>query len=115
MTGPETTARLEAPSVDDPTLAEIVRRLVGVYRPDLIYLFGLTARGDPSPDSDYDLMVVVPDETPPELRRGALAYEAFRGIPASTDVLVQKAIQKLEERSAFVKKKHRDENSHVNI
>jgi dTMP kinase len=33
---------------------------------------------------------------------------------ASTDVLVQKAIQKLEERSAFVKKKHRDENSHVN-
>jgi len=33
-------------------LAEIVRRMVEVYRPERIYLFGSTARGDAGPDSD---------------------------------------------------------------
>ncbi len=79
---------LAAPSVDSPVLAEIVRRLVEVYRPERIYLFGSAARGEATVDSDYDLMVIVPDDTPPELRRGVRAYEAFRGIKASADVMV---------------------------
>src|ERR1039458_1815733 len=44
------------PSHRDPLLGEIVRRLTDVYRPERIYLFGSTARGDAGPDSDYDLM-----------------------------------------------------------
>jgi predicted nucleotidyltransferase len=79
---------LEAPSLDSPVLAEIVRRLVDVYHPERIYLFGSAARGEGTVDSDYDLMVIVPDDTPPELRRGVRAYEAFQGIRASTDVMV---------------------------
>jgi predicted nucleotidyltransferase len=54
-----------APTADDPVLAEMVRRLVEVYRPERILLFGSIARGEAGPDSDYDLMVVVPDNTPP--------------------------------------------------
>ena len=46
----------------DPKLAEIVRRLVEAYQPERIYLFGSMARGDAGPDSDYDLLVLVPDE-----------------------------------------------------
>ena len=79
---------LEAPSVDSPVLAEIVRRLVEVYHPERIYLFGSAARSEATVDSDYDLIVVVPDDTPTEMRRGARAYEAFHGIKASTDVIV---------------------------
>ena len=52
--------------VSDPLLAEIVRRLVEAYQPERIYLFGSKARGDAGADSDYDLMVVVPDDAPPE-------------------------------------------------
>lgn len=37
-------------------------------RPDRIYLFGSAARGDAAPDSDYDFMVVLPDDTPREIR-----------------------------------------------
>ena len=33
-----------------------------------IYLFGSRARGDDGPDSDYDLLVVVPDGVAPEAR-----------------------------------------------
>ena len=56
---------MSAVAVEDPILAEIVRRLVETYRPERVYLFGSHARGDAGPDSDYDLMVVVPNQTPP--------------------------------------------------
>jgi len=72
----------------DPLLEEIVRRLVEAYRPERIYLFGSKARGGEEPDSDYDLMVVVPDEAPPERRRSRLAYEVLRGTRTATDVVV---------------------------
>lgn len=72
----------------DPVLAEIVRRLVETYRPERIYLFGSKARGDQGPDSDYDILVVVPDDAPPERRRSKLAYEALRGTGTAADVLV---------------------------
>jgi predicted nucleotidyltransferase len=74
--------------VEDPKLAEIVRRLVDAYQPEAIYLFGSTARGAAGPDSDYDLLVIVPDSAEPERRRSRLAYQALRGTGAAADVIV---------------------------
>jgi hypothetical protein len=76
------------PTADDTALAEVVRRLVEAYRPERIYLFGSVARGDAGPDSDYDLMVVVPDGAPPERLRSRLAYQALRGTGTAADVVV---------------------------
>lgn len=75
-------------SRQDDTLAEVVRRLVALYHPERIYLFGSAARGDAGSDSDYDLMIIVPDSTPPEARRSGRAYEALWGLRVSADVLV---------------------------
>jgi predicted nucleotidyltransferase len=72
----------------DPDLREIVRRLVAAYEPGFIYLFGSKARGDAGPDSDYDLLLVVPDDASPERRRSQLAYQALRGTGIAADVLV---------------------------
>jgi predicted nucleotidyltransferase len=72
----------------DPVLAEIVRRLVEAYQPERIYLFGSKASGDASPDSDYDLMVVVPNDAPTERRQSRLAYERLWGTNSAADVLV---------------------------
>ena len=44
---------------------EAVRRMVEYFRPERIYLFGSTARGEARPDSDLDFLVVVPDDQPP--------------------------------------------------
>ncbi len=74
--------------VKDPILAELLRRLVAAYQPERVYLFGSRARGDTGPDSDYDLLLVVPDDAPPERRRARLAYEVLRGTGVATDVLV---------------------------
>lgn len=76
------------PKAGDPALAEVVRRLVEAYQPEHIYLFGSVARGDAGPDSDYDLLVVVPDNARPDRRRSRLAYEVFRGTGTAADVLV---------------------------
>lgn len=72
----------------DPKLAEVVRRLVDAYRPERIYLFGSAARGEAGPDSDYDLLVVVPDDAPLERQDSDLAYQALRGTGIAADVLV---------------------------
>jgi len=77
------------PKLDrDVVLREIVRRLVAAYQPERIYLFGSTARGDTDGDSDYDLMVVVADDAPPERRDSGLAYEALWGTGTAVDALV---------------------------
>jgi len=77
-----------AAEIDDPRLAQIVDRLVKLYRPERVYLFGSRARGATTADSDYDLMVIVPDETPPERRASAPAYEALWDLHTAVDVLV---------------------------
>ena len=82
-----------APTDSDAALAEVVRRLVAAYHPERIYLFGSVARGDAGPNSDYDIMVVVPNDAPPELRRSRVAYTALWGTGVASDVLVWTASQ----------------------
>ena len=79
---------ITVPSANDSVLGEVVRRLVEVYHPDRIFLFGSAARGDGGPDSDYDIMVVVPDHSSLELRDCDLAYRALRGLGIAKDILV---------------------------
>lgn len=45
---------------EEGMIAEVVGRLVRQFDPDRILLFGSRARGDARPDSDVDLLVVLP-------------------------------------------------------
>jgi len=69
-------------------LEEIVQRLKRVYEPERIYLFGSHARGEGGPNSDFDLLVVVPDDAPVDRRGSRLAYRVLRGTGVAVDVLV---------------------------
>ncbi len=73
---------------ENSELAKVVRLLVDAYAPEQIYLFGSMARGDAGPDSDYDLMVIVPDDAAPERCRSRLAYDRLWGTRTAADVLV---------------------------
>jgi len=81
-------ARPDPTSREDGTLTEMVRRLREHLRPERIYLFGSRARGDAGPDSDYDLLVVVPHSPLPGYKRDQEAFRVLRGVGASKDVIV---------------------------
>jgi predicted nucleotidyltransferase len=69
-------------------LARVVERLIEAYQPERIYLFGSKARGDYGPDSDFDLLVVVPDNASENRQRSRLAYDRLWGTGTAADVLV---------------------------
>jgi predicted nucleotidyltransferase len=73
---------------DRCALARIIERLVEVYQPDRIYLFGSKARGDAGPDSDFDLMVVVPHTAEPGYRLAQQAHSLLWDIGTAADILV---------------------------
>ena len=62
--------------------------LIETFHPERIYLFGSYARGDVTPDSDYDLMVVVADSVLPQYRRSQQAQRALAQFKMAKDVLV---------------------------
>lgn len=68
----------------DARLQSLLVRLIAAYRPRAIYLFGSRATATHRADSDYDLLVVVPDDTPREALSLLAAYDAIRpaGVPA---------------------------------
>ena len=72
----------------DAATSELVGRLVELYRPEQVWLFGSRSRGDAREDSDWDLLVVVPDDAPAERRRARAAYEAMAGLEHGADVVV---------------------------
>ncbi len=66
---------------------ELVRRIVELARPLRIILFGSAARGATGPDSDVDILVVMPEGT----HRRRTAQELYRrltGIRIPFDLLV---------------------------
>lgn len=66
---------------------EIVQRLVDVFHPERILLFGSRARGTADIESDIDLLVVADCDDPVHIRM-ARAQQALRGVPAAIDVFV---------------------------
>jgi uncharacterized protein len=85
MVSHRTDAVIEPP---EGPLAEAVRRLVELFQPERVYLFGSQARGDTTEDSDYDLMVVVPSDDEPRYRRAQRAYGVLYEVDLPVDVLV---------------------------
>ena len=51
---------VQAKSTSEQKISEMVRRIVEGFHPDKIILFGSYARGAAGPDSDADLLVVMP-------------------------------------------------------
>jgi hypothetical protein len=61
----------------------LLNKIQATYHPKQIWLFGSRARGDARPDSDWDIFVVVDDNTPEEQLDPLLAW-SLQKIPAST-------------------------------
>jgi predicted nucleotidyltransferase len=91
--GCATFARGEVKTMRNPSSAEreeirtMVRRIVRRFHPEKIILFGSYARGDAGPDSDVDLLVVMP-VTGSKREKQLEIRLALRGIPIPKDIVV---------------------------
>jgi len=74
-----------APHEDD--VSELVKRIVDTVQPLRVILFGSAARGSVRPDSDVDLLIVMPEGT--HRRRTAQhLYRMLAGAGISFDLIV---------------------------
>ncbi len=65
----------------------MVKRIVKRFHPEKIILFGSQARGDAGPDSDVDLLVVMPVEGS-IFEKSLDIREALHSIPVPVDIIV---------------------------
>jgi predicted nucleotidyltransferase len=71
-------------------LDELVRRIVDAVHPLKIVLFGSAARGEVGPESDVDVMVVMPDGTH-RRHTAQFLHTRMMGIGLPVDILVATA------------------------
>ena len=74
--------------MNDPILNEIVSRLSKEFHPSRIFLFGSRAKGTARPDSDYDLLLVVNEDTVRRLESMKRARRVLDDLDVLTDVFV---------------------------
>jgi predicted nucleotidyltransferase len=73
--------------MDDPLVGQIVNRIVSASRPVKVVLLGSRGRGQHSPESDYDLLVIRKSDEP-RYQRAVPLYEALVGLLANVDIMV---------------------------
>lgn len=71
----------------EEAIAKAVSILASIYSPERIYLFGSSVRGEARPDSDIDLLVVVPDDVPASRLWPSDVYHAMWEIPFAVEIV----------------------------
>jgi len=74
-------------SAPQAIIADMVRRIVERFSPDKVILFGSYARGEASPHSDVDLLVLFPEVDNPRQRAVEL-YQTLSGSGLPKDIVV---------------------------
>jgi uncharacterized protein len=75
-------------AISNEVIEEVKKRLVEVYAPLKIYLFGSYAWGCPTEESDLDFLIVVDDSQEQRHKRGKPGYEALWGLDISKSLMV---------------------------
>ena len=84
---PGTGTTAAARSLDLRPIRTLLARIEAQYHPEQVWLFGSRARGDARPESDWDLFVVVPDDTRDEQLDLLFLWRLKRGSGVPADVI----------------------------
>lgn len=78
---------LRGAELDLTDVAPLLDRLIARWRPLQIWLFGSRARGEATETSDWDLFVVVPDDTPDEALDPLVTWQMRKDAKVRADVI----------------------------
>jgi uncharacterized protein len=84
--------------VDRAKIEEFCERVVDEFHPEKVILFGSHAYGTPGPDSDVDILVIMPYEGHPAYKASAIRSRIRAGFPL--DLLIRTQAQ-VDERVAL--------------
>lgn len=76
-------------TTSEDVLQEITRRLVELFQPEQVILFGSYAWGTPTPTSDVDVMVIVSQSNLSDYERAVLGHRCLSGLAIAKDVIVR--------------------------
>lgn len=79
-------------------LGEVVRRIVASWAPTQIWLFGSRARGNATPESDWDLLVVVPETVDESQLDPVAAWRLGKDSGVRADIVPCRAVDFDEDR-----------------
>jgi predicted nucleotidyltransferase len=71
-------------AISHEIIEEVKNRLINVYNPITIYLFGSYAWGCPTEESDLDFLVIVDDSQEKRHKRGKPGYETLWDLDIKT-------------------------------
>ncbi len=74
--------------IEKQLLTQITDRLVAEFNSEKIILFGSHAWGNPHPDSDLDLLVVISSSDLPSTQRAPQAYRCLQRINVPIELIV---------------------------
>ena len=83
---------VKQPEVTDALLKEITRKIVDRFQPEKVILFGSHAWGNPDPESDVDLFVVMESELSRAHRSARIALEC-RPRYLGMDIIVRTPVE----------------------
>ena len=75
-------------TISHEVIEEVKKRLVKVYDPLIIYLFGSYVWGCPTEESDLDFLIVVDTSEEKRHKRGKPGYEILWGMDISKDLMI---------------------------
>ncbi len=87
MVEPTSLSQLIPRTAEFPELGTLLERIKAVYRPEAVLLFGSRARGTAKQDSDWDVLVLLPDDADERMLDPLLGYETQQGSGVFADVL----------------------------
>lgn len=77
----------ESDTTNNQILDELIRRILQVVQPKRLILFGSAARGEINPESDLDVLVVMPDGIH-RRRTAQTIYRRLTGLGVAKDIIV---------------------------
>lgn len=79
---------IPATTIDLSPARVLLQRIVDTYLPEEVWLFGSRARGDARRESDWDVMVLLPDRCPDTDLDPVRAWELQLGSGAYADIVL---------------------------
>jgi predicted nucleotidyltransferase len=86
-------------AIDLTATGDLLDKVVATWHPKQIWLFGSRARGNASPASDWDLLIVVPDDSGEELFEPLCSWQVSKDAGVRADLVPCRARDFEEDRS----------------